>query len=126
MYWVYILLALYVPLVVYFIVGVAQGWGERFIATATVWTIIVLSLFFPLAIVGGSVQDKYDWYIEIRLKYAEAEGVEKMYLEMTDVMTYNLWYEQNKEDLENPWNFKSAAGCEFDYIKVGDLYEERN
>lgn len=72
----------------------------------------------PLSVCKQNIHDKYDWYIETRLKYAEAEGIEKEYLEMNDVMTYNLWYEKNKEDLENPWNFKSAAGCEFDYIKV--------
>ena len=74
----------------------------------------------PLGIIKQNIHDKYDWYMETRLKYAESEGIEKMYLEMNDVMTYNLWYERNKEDLENPWNLKNAAGCEFDYIKIGD------
>ena len=43
-----------------------------------------------------------------------------MYLEMSDVATYNMWYEKNKKDLEDPWNFKSSTGLKFDYIKVGD------
>jgi hypothetical protein len=81
---------------------------------------VVFVIGMPLSFCKQNIYDKYDWYIETRLKYAEAEGIEKMYLEMNDVMTYNLWYEKNKEDLEDPWNFKSAAGCEFDYIKVGD------
>jgi hypothetical protein len=74
----------------------------------------------PLGIVKQNIHDKHEWYIETRLKYAEAEGLEKERLRLDDVMTYNLWYEKNKADLENPWNFKSAAGCEFDYIKIGD------
>ena len=79
---------------------------------------VVFGIGMPLSICKQNIYDKYDWYIETRLKYAEAEGIEKEYLEMNDVMTYNLWYEKNKADLENPWNFKSAAGCEFDYIKI--------
>lgn len=79
---------------------------------------VALGIGTPLGLCKQDIYDKHDWYIETRLKYAEAEGIEKMYLEMNDVMTYNLWYERNKADLENPWNFKSAAGCEFDYIKV--------
>ena len=100
-------------------------------AKSTAWFVVgacITALFLgvacgigmPLGICRQNILDKYDWYIETRLKYAEAEGIEKMYLEMNDVMTYNLWYEKNKDDLEDPWNFKSAAGCEFDYIKIGD------
>jgi hypothetical protein len=81
---------------------------------------IAFGIGMPLSICRQNIWDKHDWYIETRLKYAEADGIEKEYLEMTDVMEYNLWYEKNKDDLENPWNFKSSAGCEFDYIKVGD------
>lgn len=98
-------------------------------AKRTSWMIVgacIMSLFLvvafgigmPLGICQQNIQDKHDWYIETRLKYAEAEGIEKMYLEMNDVMTYNLWYERNKADLEDPWNFKSAASCKFDYIKI--------
>ena len=79
---------------------------------------VVLGIGIPLGLCKENIYDKHDWYIETRLKYAEAEGIEKEYLEMTDVMTYNLWYERNKEDIENPWNFKSVAECEFDYIKI--------
>lgn len=79
---------------------------------------VAFGIGMPLDICMENIYDKHDWYMEIRLKYAEAEGIEKKYLELNDVMTYNLWYSRNKEDLENPWNFKSAAGCEFDYIKI--------
>ena len=85
---------------------------------------ILLGIAMPLGICKQNIHDKYDWYIETRLKYAESEGIEKMYLEMNDVMTYNLWYEKNKGDLEDPWNFKSAAGCEFGYIKIKESDNE--
>lgn len=87
---------------------------------ATLFFGVAVGIGIPLDICTENIYDKYDWYIETRLKYAEAEGIEKMYLEMNDVMTYNLWYEKNKDDLEDPWNFKSAAGYKFDYINVGD------
>ena len=102
----------------------ANAKRTRWLITGVCITSIFIGITFgigmPLSICRQNIWDKYDWYIETRLRYAEAEGIEKMYLEMNDVMTYNLWYEKNKEDLENPWNFKSAACCEFDYIKVGD------
>lgn len=79
---------------------------------------VFLGIGAPLCFCKQNIHNKYDWYIETRIKYAEAEGIEKEYLEMNDIMTYNLWYERNKEDLENPWSFKSATGCEFDYIKI--------
>ena len=81
---------------------------------------IILGIGLPLGLCKQNIHDKYDWYMETRLKYAEAEGIEKKYIELNDVMDYNLCYSRNQEDLENPWNFKSAAGCEFDYIKIGD------
>ena len=120
MYWLYVFLISYVVLLIVFIVGVQKDIGIRFIAIVTVWSAMVLCLFIPLVTIRSNIESKYDWYLEIRLKYAESEGIEKMYLEMNDVMTYNLWYERNKEDLENPWNLKNAAGREFDYIKIGD------
>ncbi len=79
---------------------------------------LISGLLITLLAVADNIKSKHDWYMETRLKYAESEGIEKEYLEMNDVMTYNLWYERNKADLENPWNLKNAAGCEFDYIKI--------
>ena len=95
-------------------------WLITGMCTTSIFIGIAFGIGMPLSICRQNICGKHDWYIETRLKYAEAEGVEKMGLEMNDVMTYNLWYSKNKEDLENPWNFKSAAGCEFDYIKIGD------
>ena len=118
MYWVYVLLALYVLFGVYFIVGVLKGWGFRFANVSIVCAVMLLSLFLSLVTIQSNIESKHDWYIEICLVYAEADGIEQEYLEMTDVYTYNLWFERNKADLENPWNLKNAAGCEFDYIKI--------
>ena len=78
--------------------------------------ILSVCIGVPLYVVKNDIEDKYVWYVETSTRYQEADGIEKEYLEMTDVMTYNLWYTDNKADLENPWSFKNAAGCEFDYI----------
>jgi NADH:ubiquinone oxidoreductase subunit 4 (subunit M) len=94
------------------------AWQVAGICVLIVFAVVGLSIGLPLSTVKQNIYDKHEWYMETRLKYAEAEGIEKEYLRLNDVMTYNLWYEKNKEDLENPWNFKSSAGCEFDYIKI--------
>lgn len=123
MNWLIIILSL-VPacLILAIIFGTVKHYNLQVIGCCSVIVLMfgMIGVGIPLSIVKQNIHDKYDWYIETRLKYAEAEGTEKEYLEITDVMTYNLWYEKNKEELEDPWNFKSAAGCEFDYIKVGD------
>ena len=38
-----------------------------------------------------------------------------------EVITYNLWYERNKSDLENVWTPKGSSNYakEFDYIVIG-------
>jgi hypothetical protein len=120
MNWVFITLVLVVVGFVWCIVGIIRAWGGLPQVLFLVYVVLIICFTIPLRVVVDNIEDKHDWYLETRLKYAEAEGIEKEYLEMTDVMTYNLWYAENKEDLENSWNFKSAAGCEFDYIKVGD------
>ena len=118
MYLVIVILVLCVAILVLAFLSYGRSWCDIGASIGVCGTAVILGLFIPLLAVTTNIEDKYDWYMETRIKYAEAEGIEKMYLEMTDVMTYNLWYEKNKEDLENPWNFKSAAGCEFDYIKI--------
>lgn len=121
MYWLIIFITLLAVVAVFGLIALFKDWYEWFkILMIVIAVFDIFVLFIPMSYVARNIEDKYDWYIETRLKYAEAEGIEKEYLEMTDVMTYNLWYTENKEDLENPWNFKSATGCEFDYIKVGD------
>lgn len=121
MNWWIILLCLLVAALVFGLITVFNRVGDwAKILFCICFMSIVFGLEIPLCIVTDNIEEKYDWYMETRLKYAESEGIEKMYLEMNDVMAYNLWYEKNNEDLENPWSFKSAAGCEFDYIKVGD------
>lgn len=120
MNWLIIFMVSWVTLLIVFLVGVILDAGPKFTMVMTIWSVLNTILFLSLAAVKGNIEDRYDWYIETRFKYAEAEGLEKERLRLDDVMTYNLWYSMNKEDLENPWNFKSATGCEFDYIKIGD------
>lgn len=123
MYWLIIVLCV-IPLCIISAILAANAKSTAGLITnaciVAICLAVLLGIELPLGMCKQNIYDKYDWYMETRLKYAEAEGIEKMYLEMNDVMTYNLWYAENKADLEDPWNFKSAAGCEFDYIKVGD------
>lgn len=123
MYWLIIVLCV-IPLCIISAILAANAKSTAGLITSAcivaICLAVLLGIGLPLGMCKQNIYDKYDWYMETRLKYAEAEGIEKMYLEMNDVMTYNLWYAENKADLEDHWNFKSAAGCEFDYIKIGD------
>ena len=79
--------------------------------SAIITLIIVITLIgFSISVSLGKskVEEEYHKYVELRLTYLEAEGVEKEYLEMTDIKTYNVWYENNKDKLEDEW---SLWGC---------------
>ena len=78
-------------------------------AIITLITIIsFIGFVIPVLLGKSKVEKEYHKYVELRLTYLEAEGIEKEYLEMTDIMTYNIWYENNKDKLEDEW---SLWGC---------------
>ena len=118
MNWLIVLLILGATILVLALLAYGRRWCDIGVYIGVCGIVAILSLLIPIWVVTFNIEAKHDWYIETRLKYAEADGIEEMYLEMNDVMTYNLLYERNKADLENPWNFKNAAGYEFDYIKI--------
>jgi hypothetical protein len=121
MNWIIICIGLIIIGLIAVLIGAQSGNYTQFACVMSMICIFfAMCIGIPCAIVKSNIEDKHDWYIEIRLKYAEAEGIEKEYLEMNDVATYNQWYKENKADLENLWSFKSASGYEFDYIKVKD------
>jgi hypothetical protein len=69
------------------------------------------------------VEKQYVEYLKLQTRVVQYEdlNVLEQYKVQDDVMTYNIWYERNKSDLENEWSFKgtSTYAKEFDYIVIG-------
>lgn len=70
-----------------------------------------------------NVQEHYVEYLKLQTRVVQYDDLDilEQYSIQDDVMTYNLWYERNKSDLENEWSFKgtSTYAKEFDYIVIG-------
>jgi hypothetical protein len=62
-------------------------------------------------------------YLKLQARVVQYEDLDvaEQYKVADDVMTYNLWYERNKSDLDNPWTFKGTSdhAKEFNYILIG-------
>ena len=88
-------------------------------------TVMVLSLFIygSITSVQADVEDHYIDYLRLQIQVAQYDDLDMLeqFKVRDDVMTYNLWYERNKSDLENEWTFKgtSSYAKEFDYIVIG-------
>ncbi len=71
----------------------------------------------------SNVEEHYIGYLKLQMQVANYEDLNEIeqFKVRDDVMTYNLWYERNKSDLENDWSFKGSSGYakEFDYIVIG-------
>jgi type II secretory pathway pseudopilin PulG len=90
----------------------------------------VLSLVVSIGLFGGlksaqdNVQEHYVEYLKLQTRAAQYDDLDvlEQYNVQDDVMTYNLWYERNKSDLENEWSFKGSStyAKEFDYIVIGE------
>ena len=71
----------------------------------------------------ANVEKHYIDYLKLQIQVAQYDDLNpaEQYKVSTDVMTYNLWYERNKSDLENEWTFEGTSDYakEFDYIVIG-------
>lgn len=71
----------------------------------------------------NDVEKQYVEYLKLQTAVVQYDDLDvfEQYKVADDVMTYNLWYEKNKEDLENEWSPKgtSSYAKKFDYIKIG-------
>lgn len=71
----------------------------------------------------SDVEKQYIEYLKLQAVAVQYDDLDvfEQYKVVDDVMTYNLWYERNKSDLENEWTFKgtSSYAKEFDYIVIG-------
>jgi hypothetical protein len=71
-----------------------------------------------------NIEEQYMDYLKLQTRVAQYDDLDMLeqYEVSNDVTTYNLWYERNKSDLENPWTLKgtSSYAKEFNYIVIGD------
>jgi hypothetical protein len=69
------------------------------------------------------VEKQYVEYLKLQTKVVQYDDLDvlEQYKVQDDVMTYNLWYERNKSDLETEWSLKgtSTYAKEFDYTVIG-------
>ena len=70
----------------------------------------------------ANVEKHYIDYLKLQTRVVQYEDLDlleqcEVY---NDVMTYKLWYERNKSDLENEWSFKGSS----DYAKEFDFPQE--
>jgi hypothetical protein len=93
---------------------------------ATLWVLSEVALIafsIGLSNAKDNVEKHYIDYLELQIRVAQYDDLDvlEQYKVHDDVMTYNLWYERNKSDLENEWSFKGSSyyAKEFDYIVIG-------
>lgn len=93
---------------------------------AVLWVIFEiasLSLGFALSNARANVTEHYVDYLELQVQVAQYDDLDMLeqFKVRDDVMTYNLWYERNKSDLENEWTLKGTSNYakEFDYLVIG-------
>lgn len=71
----------------------------------------------------ANVEKQYVEYLKLQTRVVHYDDLDvlEQYKVADDVLTYNLWYERNKSDLENEWSFKGSSDYaqEFDYIVIG-------
>lgn len=67
----------------------------------------------------NNIEEHYVEYLKLQTKVVQYDDLDvlEQYKVYEDVMTYNLWYERNKSDLENEWSFKGSSNYakEFDF-----------
>lgn len=98
--------------------------GTVIAVISSVILLLSVILMIPLTLAQSKVEKEYNKYIDLKLKYYEAiineDEITKQYLEMTDIITYNLWYDTYKDDLNNEWHLwgTSSYAKNMDYIEV--------
>ena len=124
--WVAIIL--FISFIALWIIGLVVHGGNERLSVILVVLAVVCEIAFGGLIIGltsaqSNVEEHYVDYLKLQVQVAKYDDLDMLeqYKVSTDVMTYNLWYERNKSDLENEWSFKGTSeyAKEFDYIVIG-------
>ena len=123
----WIVLALLVLYIITFCLAFILRNKERLSSTLACTAVVCFCGFFGIGfgIIGAQedVNKHYHDYIKLQAKVAVYDKLNmfEQYGIYDEVITYNLWYERNKSDLENVWTPKGSSNYakEFDYIVIG-------
>jgi c-di-AMP phosphodiesterase-like protein len=67
----------------------------------------------------NNIEEHYVDYLKLQVQVAQYDDLDVLEQPkvVNDVITYQLWYERNKSDLENEWSFKGSSNYakEFDF-----------
>ena len=119
---------LFISFIALWIIGLVVHSANERLSIILVVLAVVCEIGFGGLIIGltsaqSNVEEHYVDYLKLQTQVAKYDDLDMLeqYKVSTDVMTYNLWYEKNKSDLENEWTFKGASDYakEFDYIIIG-------
>ena len=119
---------LFISFIALWIIGLVVHSGNERLSTVLVVLAVVCELTCGGITIGlmsaqNNVEEHYVDYLKLQVQVAKYDDLDMLeqYKVSTDVMTYNLWYNRNKSDLENEWTPKgtSAYAKEFDYIVIG-------
>ena len=119
---------LFISFIALWIIGlVVHSANERLSAIlvilAVVCEIACGGLCIGLTSAQNNVEEHYVDYLKLQVQVAKYDDLDMLEQEKvkTDVMTYTIWYNLNKADLENEWTFKGSSDYakEFDYIVIG-------
>lgn len=124
----WLVIILFASFIILWIVGlIVHGCAEKlstvFVVLAVICELGCGALYIGSMTAQNNVKEHYIDYLKLQTRVVQYEDLDMLeqYKVADDVMTYNLWYERNKEDLKNEWSFKgtSSYAKEFDYIVIG-------
>ena len=124
----WLVVVLFASFILLWIVGLIVHNSTEKLSTVLVVLAVVCECACGVFYIGtmsaqNNIEEHYVEYLKLQTRVVQYEELDvlEQYKVQDDVMTYNLWYERNKSDLENKWSFKgtSAYAKEFDYIVIG-------
>ncbi len=124
----WLVVVLFASFILLWIVGLIVHNSTEKLSTVLVVLAVVCECACGVFYIGtmsaqNSIEEHYVEYLKLQTAVVQYDDLDvlEQYTVQDDVMTYNLWYERNKSDLENEWSFKGTSGYakEFNYIVIG-------
>lgn len=124
----WVIITLGIAFLILWILGCILHWHLETLSTVLVSLALVCIVGFGVlsaCVINAqnNIEEHYVEYLALQTRVAQYDDLDTLeqYEVANDVMTYNLWYERNKSDLENEWTLKGSSSYakEFDYIVIG-------